>query len=132
VGKVFVLALLAMVVPVAGVCKCANIIIHLEGHVRGGDSHGLEIVAETSPDANWEPQPKIRVKRGNFAGELYFDTFKSREFNDICTRVPELIVVKLLRGKRQLDSIRLDISKGFVRDKSGDYKLRSPIEFRPR
>jgi hypothetical protein len=127
----FVLVLLAMLIPVAGVCKCGNIVIYLEGHVSGGDSHGLEIVAETTPDANWQPQPKIRVKQGGFAGEVYFDrTIPSKEwFRDICTRVPKSVEIRLLRGGHQLDSIRLDISNDFVRDEFGDYKLRSPIEF---
>jgi len=130
--KAFVLVLLAMVFPVAGFCKCAGAAIHLKGHVSGGDSDGLEIVAITTPDANWEPQAKILVQHGSFAGEVYFDTFKTREFNDVCTRVPRSVEVKLFRGKHLADSIRLDISKDFVRDEQGDYELRSPIEFRLR
>ena len=130
--RAFVLMLLAMAFPAAGLCKCAGAAIYLLGHVSGGDSDGLEIVAITTPDANWQPLPKILVQHGSFAGAAYFDTFKRREFNDICTRVPESIEVKLLRGKHQLDSIRLDISKDFVRDEYGDYKLRSPIEFHVR
>lgn len=78
---------------------------------------------------DWKSRPKITVQRGTFAGEVYFDTFKSREFNDICTRVPGSIEVKLLKGKHLVDSIRLDISKDFVRDEHGDYELRTPIEF---
>jgi hypothetical protein len=131
-GRAFVLLLLAMPIPVPGICKCGNIIIYLEGHVSGGNSDGLEILAATTPDANSGPQPKIRVKRGSFAGQVYFDSFKVREDYDICTRIPELVEVKLLRGSHQLASMRLDISKDFVRDGAGDYKLRSPIGFRLR
>jgi len=128
----FVLMLLAIAFPVAGLCKCGGAAIHLKGHVSGAESDGLIIVAETIPDANFEPQPKITVQRGAFDGEVYFDrTMPSKEW-DICTRVPESIEVKLLRGKHRLDSIRLDIAKDFVRDEHGDYKLRSPIEFHVR
>lgn len=41
-----VLVLLAMAFPVAGVCKCAALAIHLKGHVSGGEADGLEIAAE--------------------------------------------------------------------------------------
>ncbi len=127
--RAFVLMLLAMAFPVAGLCKCGGAAIHLIGHVSGAEGDGLRIVAETIPDANFEPQPKITVRHGNFEGEAYFDrTMPSKEW-DIRTRVPESIEVKLLRDKHQLDSIRLDISKDFVKDEQGNYKLRSPIEF---
>ena len=128
--KGFVLMILAIAFPATGACKCSGLAIHLNGHVSGGDGDRLNIVGITTPDANWEPQPKITVQHGSFAGDVYFDSFKSYDgATHICTRVPESVEVKLLRGKRQLDSIRLDISKDFVRDEHGDYKLRSPIEF---
>jgi hypothetical protein len=124
-----VLVFLAMVIPVAGLCKCSGLAIRLKGRVNGGEVGELRIVAETTPDANWKPQPEIVVQHGAFAGEVYFDSFKSREFNDICTRVPESVEVKLLRGKHLVDSVRLDVSKDFVRDEHGDYNLRVPVEF---
>jgi hypothetical protein len=130
--RAFVLVLLSMAFPVAGLCKCGGAAIHLNGHISGRESDGLKIVGETIPDANFEPQPKITVLHGNFEGDVYFDrTMPSKEW-DICTRLPESIEVMLLRGKHQLDSIRLDISKDFVRDEHGDYKLRLPIEFHVR
>lgn len=129
--KAFFLVLMATMASVVGVCKCANVIIYLKGHVSGGNTDGLEIVAKTTPDANWEPQPEISVEHGAFEGEVYFDrTIASNQrFRDICTRVPRSIEIKLFKGGRQLGSIRLDISKDFAIDKFGDYKLRSPVEF---
>jgi hypothetical protein len=129
--KASVLALLAMLIPLAGVCKCGGLAIHLKGHVSGGEVDGLKIVAETTPDANFEPQPKIAVQHGSFAGEAYFDrTIPSKVwYTDICTRLPKSVKVKLFRGKHLVGSISLDISKDFVRDELGDYKLRAPIEF---
>ncbi len=128
--KAFVLMILTIAFPAAGACKCSGLAIHLNGHVSGREGNGLKIVAITTPDDNFAPQPKITVQHGGFAGDVYFDSFKSYDgVTHICTRVPESVEVKLLRGKRQLDSIRLDISKDFVRDEQGDYKVRSPIEF---
>lgn len=125
-----VLVLIAMMVSVTGVCKCANRFVYVEGRINGPTAEDVEVIVQTIPDANWEPQPTIAVNRGSFEGRIYFDATKSEgRTRDNCSRVPKTVKVLLLKHGQQIDSIQLDISKEFVRDRSGDYKLRLPIEF---
>lgn len=129
--RTVVLILVLMTASVAGVCKCANRFIYVEGHVTSTAGSGLEIVVQTTPDANWEPQPKIAVKEGKFAGRIYFDSTKSegRFAHDDCSRAPNSVRLLLIENGRQVDLIQLSIEKDFVRDKGGDYKILSPVEF---
>ncbi len=124
------LLLTATMVSVAGVSKCANRFIYIEGNTSGRENSVLEIVLQTTPDANWEPQPKIAVQQGKFAGQVYFDSTKSEgRLKHDCSRVPKMVQVVLLEHGQQVDSIQLSIAKDFVKDGAGDYKVRYPIEF---
>ena len=131
--KMLVLLMMVTVIASTGVCKCANRFINVAGHVEGPDTDGLQVVIKTVPDANWEPQPKIMVKQGSFDGVAYFDsTTTEGRVRDKCSRVPEAVDVMLFKGEQEINSLQLVVSKDFLRDKSGDYKLRSPIQFRQR
>lgn len=111
-------------------CKCVNRIIYIEGSIVGSDNDGLSVKVKVvvTPDPNWEPQPEISIKDGKFSGEVYFDATKSEgRARDNCSRVPEEVEVVLLMDGREVNRIRLNVSKAFRRDVRHDYKLRSPI-----
>jgi hypothetical protein len=128
--KIFVLVMIVTVITSTAVGKCANRFVNVAGHVDGRDTDGLEVVVKTIPDANWERQPRIIVKQGEFEGVVYFDSTKIEgKVRDKCSRAPDMVDVLLFKGKQQIDALRLVVSKDFVRDESGDYKLRSPIQF---
>ena len=113
---------------IPSLCKCVNRIIYIEGSIVGPVSDGLTVEVVVTPDANWEPQPRISVKDGKFSGEVYFDATKSEgRVRDTCSRVPEEVGVRLLKDGREVSRIRLNVSKGFKRDERHDYRLRSPI-----
>ncbi len=114
-----------------GMCKCVHRIIHVEGSIVGPPSGGLTLKVEVIPDPNWEPQPEITIKDGKFAGDVYFDATKSEgRVRDDCSRVPETLQVVLFKDGHEVDRIRLDVSKAFVRDELRNYKLRSSITLR--
>ena len=129
----FVWLLVVVMGSAVGFCKCANRFIWVEGHIAGRGSSDLEIIAQTVPNANWEAQPKITVRDGKFSGRVYFDSTKSEgRFTHNCSRVPIVVRLLLIKNGQQVDSIQLNIDKDFTRDKTGDYKILSPVEFRLR
>ncbi len=108
--------------------KCPNKFIYITGRVSGPDDSQLQIKVEVTPDANWEPQPAIKLDHGTFDGKVYFDSTKAEgTTQDVCSRVPEAVRVELYKDRTLLDSIQLDISKDFIKNKFGDYKLRSAL-----
>ena len=112
--------------------KCANRIIHIEGSIVGASSEGLTIVVQVAPEPNWEPQPEIRIRDGQFAGMVLFDATASEgKVRDNCSRVPDSVKVVLFRNDSELALQRLAIAKDFLKSKNGDYRLRSPILLRP-
>jgi hypothetical protein len=122
--------LLLMVVLPSGttLSKCANRLIHLEGRVDGISRNGLRILVQVTPDPNWEPQSEIAIKDGSFVGTVLFNATKSEgRVRDDCSRVPKKVYVVLLKNDHEVNRVQLDISQDFVKDKLGDYKLRSPI-----
>jgi hypothetical protein len=121
--------LLFMAVLPSGItlAKCANRLIHIEGRVDG-DSSNARIVVQVTPDPNWGPQPEISMKDGTFVGTVLFNATKSEgRVRDDCSRVPKIVDVVLVKDGHEVSRVRLDISRDFVRNKSGDYNLRAPI-----
>jgi hypothetical protein len=129
--RALVLLVVLITASAAGFCKCANRFIYVEGHITSTARSGLEIVVQTTPDANWEPQPKMAIQEGRFAGRVYFDSTKSEGHfaHDDCSRTPKIIRLLLVENGHQVDSIQLSIEKDFVRDGGGEYKIRRPVEF---
>jgi hypothetical protein len=112
--------------------KCANRVIHVEGSLDGGSTDGYGIVLQVTPDPNREPQPEIAIKDGRFSGDAVFNGTKSEgNVRDDCSRVPQIVDVVLLKKGQELSRARLEIAKDFVRDKLGDYKLRTPVILHP-
>lgn len=123
------MALLLFAAP--GMCKCVHRIIHIEGSIAGSTLDGLAVKAEVTPDPNWEPQPEISIKDGKFVGVVYFDATKSEgRVRDDCSRVPETVEVVLFRDGHEVDRVRLDVSKAFIRDEQHNYKLRTSLTLR--
>jgi hypothetical protein len=123
-----VLAVAAALFAAPGICKCRHRIIHVEGSIVSPATDGLSVKVEVTPDPNWEPQPEVSVKDGKFAGEVYFDATKSEgRVRDNCSRIPERVEVVMLKDGHEVDRVRLDVSKAFVKDELHNYKLRSPI-----
>jgi hypothetical protein len=108
--------------------KCANRLIHVEGRVDGVSRSGLRILVQVTPDPNWEPQPEIAIKDGSFVGTVLFNATKSEgRVRDDCSRRPIKVDVVLLKEGHEVSRVRLEISHDFVKNKLGDYELRSPI-----
>jgi hypothetical protein len=108
--------------------KCANRLIHVEGRVDGISRNGLRILVQVTPDPNWEPQPEIAIKDGSFVGTVLFNATKSEgRVRDDCSRRPIKVDIVLLKDGHQVNRVPLEISHDFVRNKLGDYELRSPI-----
>jgi hypothetical protein len=128
--RTLVLLFVLLLASAAGFSKCANRFIFVEGHIAGAEGSRLEIVVQTTPDANRD-QPKITIQERNFAGRIYFDSTKSegRFTRDDCSRVPTTVRLLLFDNGHQVDSILLSIERDFTRDKGGDFKMRSPVEF---
>jgi hypothetical protein len=125
--------LAALLVSGEALGKCGNLIIHITGSIDGITGDDLRIMAQVMPPSNWEPQPEIPIKGGRFAGMVLFDRTKSEgRAKDDCSRAPDSLDVVLLRNDQELSRLRLDITKDFVREKTGDYKLRTPIVLRSR
>jgi hypothetical protein len=121
--------LLSIMVPSGNANKCANKYIYISGKIVGPTNSQLKIEVQTTPDANWEPQPAIALRQGAFDGKVYFDSTKTEgTTNDDCSRAPEKVRVALLNEGRQIDLVQLDISKDFIKNKMGDYELRSSVE----
>jgi hypothetical protein len=122
------LLLMGVLLEGQALSKCANRVIHIEGTIEGASSDGLRIGVQVTPEPNWEPQPEMAIRSGRFAGTVLFDGTKSEgHVRDDCSRVPETMDLILLRNGQELSRLRLVIAKDFVKDKLGDYKLRSPI-----
>ena len=122
--------LLSMALVTAGEAsaKCGNLIIRIEGRIEGGRGDDLRVVVDVTPAPNWEPQPEIPIKGQAFVGDALFDRTKSEErVRDACSRVPDSLDVRLLRKGLELSRVRLHIKQDFVREKGGNYNLRSPI-----
>jgi len=108
--------------------KCANKYIYISGRIVGPTDSQFKVGVQTTPDANWEPQPAITLKEGTFEGKVYFDSTKAEgTTRDDCSRVPEIVKVELSKEGRQIDFVQLDVSKDFVKNKMGDFKLRTPV-----
>ncbi len=111
-----------------GVCKCAKRIIFVDGTVLGPITDDLKVLVEVTPDPNSEVQPEIVIKDGKFVGKVYFDATKSEgRVRDDCSRVPETVEILLLKNGHEVNRVRIDVSKGFTRNKLHDYTPRSPI-----
>jgi len=112
----------------SGMCKCVNRIIYIEGSVLDPIADGLKVMVEVTPDPNWEPQPDIVIKEGKFAGKVYFNATKAEgRVRDNCSRVPTTVEVLLLKDGREVNRVRLDVSKEFTKTELHDYKPLSPI-----
>jgi DNA-binding NarL/FixJ family response regulator len=108
--------------------KCANQLIHIEGSVHGASSKEFRISVDVTPDPNWEPQVEIPIEDGMFAGTVLFNSTESEgRVEDDCSRTPKIVQVTLLKDGHEVDRVRLDIARDFVKDKAGEYKLRSPV-----
>jgi hypothetical protein len=120
-----ILFLLAVEVSLS---KCANRVIHIEGSLDRGSTDGFRIVMHVKPDPNWEPQPEIAIRDGKFSGDALFNGTKSEgNVRDDCSRVPQIVDVILLKKGQEVSRARLEIAKDFVRDKLGDYTIRTPV-----
>lgn len=111
------------------ITKCVNRFIEIKGEIVGKISDDLQLAVEVTPDPNWEPQGKIKIKNGKFEGTIFFNTTKSEgRTRDNCSRTPDTVEVILLEGETEINRVRLLISKDFVKNKLHDYELRSPIQ----
>jgi hypothetical protein len=114
-----------------GVCKCANRFIYVDAQLAGPASDGLRIKVEVTPDPNWEPQPEIAISNGEIHGKVYFNTTKSEGHSrDNCSRVPKRVDLVVLNGEHEIDRVRLDIAKDFVKTELRDYKPRMLTKLR--
>jgi hypothetical protein len=115
-------------VPVSS--KCTNLYISIKGAIVGQQNEAFRINVLVVPDPNSALHPEFPIKDSHFEGAVLFDTFESYNprKGHKCTRVPERVRVVLLKETSEIDSTWLDVSKDFVRDKSGDYEVRSPVE----
>lgn len=127
-GRIAFTLFFSLVLAGVSLSKCANRVIHIEGSLDGVSTDGLKIALEVMPDPNWEPQPEISIKDTRFVGDVLFNGTKSEgRVRDDCSRVPQLVEVVLLKNGQEVNRVRLEIAKDFVKDKLGDYKLRTPI-----
>ena len=111
-----------------GACKCVQRAIYINGSIVGPITDDLKVIAEVTPDPNWDRQPEIVLKHGKFAGEVYFDATKSEgRLRDNCSRVPTTVDVVLLKGGREVNRVHLDVPKEFTTDERHDYRTGSPI-----
>jgi hypothetical protein len=126
----------ALLVPVAllllsqgGAGKCVNRVIQLEGVIAGPSGGDLTVSVQVTPESNWEPQPEIVIKDHKFSATVLFNPVKweDRLKRNDCSRLPESLEVVLLKDGSNIDVKKLEIARDFVKDKLGDYKLRSPI-----
>lgn len=132
-SKATCLFLVALLVGGEALAKCGNQVLRIEGTIDGVSGDGLRIKVLVTPEPNWEPQPEIPIKDGRFAGMVLFDRTRSEgRVRDDYSRVPDSMEVLLLRNGQELSRLQLDFKRDFVRDKGGDYKLRSPIVLRSR
>jgi hypothetical protein len=107
--------------------KCPNSFIYVEGSINRV-ANGDKITVLIDPDPNWEPQSPVTIENGKFAAQILFNTTKSeRRFGDACSRIPKTATVFLFRNGHEVDRVELRVSRDFLRDKAGDYKLHSPV-----
>jgi hypothetical protein len=126
-----IIVLMAVLLSTTTVAKCANRLIHITGDIVSVASEGLKVDVKVVPDPNWEPQFEIALQDGKFVGTVVFNATKAeRNVRDDCSRAPKEIEIVLLNEGRELDRARLTISKDFVKNKVGDYELRSPVVLR--
>jgi hypothetical protein len=110
--------------------KCVNRIIYVDGSIVGPVIDDLKVTVEVTPDPNWEPQPDISIKDAKFAGEVYFNATKAEgRVRDDCSRVPTTVEVLLVKHGREVNRVRLDVSREFTKNQQG-YRTRSPILLR--
>jgi hypothetical protein len=118
--------LLAVCLP--SFSKCINRAIHVEGTIAGPIGEGERIVILVTPDPNTSVKPETSIKDHSFNGTVYFDsTSREGRVHDKCSRLPESVEVALVNGDRTIDKVLLSISKDFVTDKEGDFRLKSAI-----
>jgi hypothetical protein len=118
------------IIPASSHGKCANVFITIKGVIVGPQNDALKIAAQILPDPNSSTQPEFSIKNGHFEGSVLFDTTKSADAKrHECSRVPEKVHVVLLKENNEIDSVWLIVAKDFIKDKTGDYEVRSPVEF---
>jgi hypothetical protein len=130
VNRIVVLLTVAtlLMFAVPSECKCVNRAIQIEGVIAGPSTGNFKIAVQVIPDPNQAQEAEIVINDHKFGGMAYFDSTKAEgRLKDNCSRVPEIVEVVLLKDGQEIDRIRLNISRDYVKDKIGDYKLRSPI-----
>jgi hypothetical protein len=126
-----VTVLLLSAVP--AVCKCANRFIYIDGQLWDSPGGNYSIKVEVTPDPNWEPQPGIVINAGVIKGKVLFNTTKAEgHFKDNCSRSPKTVEVVRLNGDREVDRVKLAISKDLVKTEAHDYRPRESIKLHAR
>ncbi len=128
----FALAAL-LIQPQLAVAKCISLSISLDGEivrVRSDVSVRVEVRSATVGDSSTDVREESKIENSHFHTTAWFNTTSNIISAETCDRLPEIVVVKLMSGDRELDRQRLKIKSDFRQTKDGDYELKRHITLR--
>jgi hypothetical protein len=134
-SKTFVLFALAvaLIQPQPTGAKCISLEIALEGKIVSVTSDlsiRLEVVSGQKADPVTDVRQETRIENSRFRAIAWFNTTSNVISEETCDRLPHLVIVKLMKGSRELDRQTLKIESDFWRTKEDNYKLKKPITLR--
>ncbi len=128
----FALAAL-LIQPQLTVAKCISLSISLDGEivgVRSDVSVRVEVRSATVGDSSTDVREESKIENSHFHTTAWFNTTSNIISAETCDRLPDIVVVKLMSGDRELDRQTLKIKSDFRQTKDGDYELKRHITLR--
>ena len=122
-----------LIQPQLAVAKCISLSISLDGDIAGVRSDvsiRVEVRSATVGDSNTKVREESNIENSHFHTTAWFNTTSNIISAETCDRLPDIVVVKLMSGDRELDRQTLKIKSDFRQTKDGDYELKRHITLR--
>jgi hypothetical protein len=114
--------------PSVALSKCAELLITIDGEIRGQPKREESVMVDVLPDSFWSFQ-LAGASPTHFVVQVPFDTFSGRgPFGpDRCTRRPKTITLMLQDWLQTVDGIELQYPDDFIADHEGNYRSREKV-----